>query len=56
VGVRKPAPCSIAGQNRPWKLMMSLPMKWCISAVLPGARKSSKLSPVLSHSALKLAR
>ena len=27
VGLRRPAPSSMAGQNRPWKLMMSLPMK-----------------------------
>ena len=28
VGMRKPAPWSIAGQNRQWKYGMSLPMKW----------------------------
>ena len=28
VGVRKPAPFSIAGQNSAWKYTMSLPMKW----------------------------
>ena len=27
-GVRIPATCNIPGQNRQWKRMMSLPMKW----------------------------
>ena len=37
--------------------MMSLPMKWCISAALPARRKASKSPlPVRSQYALKLAR
>src|SRR3989339_235733 len=35
VGVRKPACCSIAGQNSAWKYKMSLPMKWYSSASEP---------------------
>ena len=41
VGLRKPDACSTAGQNRWWKLTMSLPMKWC-SSVRPSALAPQK--------------
>ena len=43
LGVLRPLKCSIAGQNRVWKVMMSLPMKWYCS-VVGSAMNSSKLS------------
>ena len=58
VGVRKPEPSSTAGQNRAWKLTMSLPMKWCTSVVptASGDQKSSKRNfPPASTRFLKLA-
>ncbi len=36
--------------------MMSLPMKWCISASLPGRTQASKSSPRASQISLKLDR
>src|SRR4030065_81465 len=41
VGVRKPACCSIAGQNSAWKYRMSLPMKWYSSVLESGFQYSS---------------
>ena len=58
VGLRKPAASSTAGQNRWWKLTMSLPMKWCssVSASAAALQKASKSTPSRrSAKCLKLA-